>query len=235
MNSTQYLDYHTSHTFLEYLAHERQELSIALAPKRQVIICVDEKEEKLFEFRPPLPFLPMLSQEITMLDFISKENISTIPTYTILLMQAGAAALGFFEEGEVRLHKVIKKYMTRRKQGKAQINYLNTRGKSKAGSRVRLANSVRFFEEINEYLTDWEEYEPPEKILISCPPRLWGLLFQAKVPAPFPKDDPRIVRIPMDVHIPIHEELLRVNRFSLKGELRWYQAVDLGFEEELGW
>ncbi len=235
MNSTQYLDYHASHEFLEYLGQERSDLYCELDVKRQVVLCLDDQNEKLFEFRPPLPFLPIENETITVLDFISKENIDDIPTYTILLMQAGAAALGFFEEGEVRLHKTIKKYMTRRKQGKAQINYLNTRGKSKAGSRVRLANTVRFFEEINEYLTDWEEYEPPEKLFISCTARLWGLLFQAKVPAPFAKDDPRIIRIPMDVHTPTHEELLRVNRFLLKGELRWYQDIDLGFAEDLGW
>ncbi|MEO1451203.1 MAG: hypothetical protein AAFV07_16855 [Bacteroidota bacterium] len=45
--------------------------------------------------------------------------------------------------------------MKRHKRGKAQISYLNTRGKSKAGSRIRLANTVAFFEEINERLQDW--------------------------------------------------------------------------------
>jgi hypothetical protein len=58
-------------------------------------------------------------------------------------MQAGHSALAYFEDGEMRHHKVIKKYMVRG-NGKAQVGYLQTRGKSKAGSRIRLANTVSF-------------------------------------------------------------------------------------------
>ncbi len=133
------------------------------------------------------------------------------PAYTIVIVQLGAAAIGHMEHGECVAHKAIKKYMKRHKRGKAQIQYLNTRGKSKAGSRVRLANTERFFEEINERLADWLElYDAPSYLLVSCTPNVWGMMFQADPPPPFEKKDPRIRRIPYDIPIPDFEQLTKI-------------------------
>lgn len=185
-------------------------------PSRQLVTVLGPDFEKESMFRVPLtwPSLPGDADDLP-------EYLEAIPyfpePYVMLLVQAGAAALGYFEEGEVFLHKTIKKYMTRKKQGKAQLNYLNTRGKSKAGSRIRLANTVRFFEEINERLTEWEEDHEPQRILYSCTARIWGMLFQSRVAPPFDKKDPRLLKIPRDVHVPSHEELLRINELSNHG------------------
>lgn len=135
---------------------------------------------------------------------IPEEN----PSFLIIMVQLGAAAIGFVDEGEFLAHKAIKKYMKRQKRGKAQIQYLNTRGKSKAGSRVRLANTERFFEEINERLTDWGEmYDEPDYIFISCTPNVWGLMYAADPAPPFDRKDHRIRKIPYDVPIPDFEQL----------------------------
>ncbi|MEZ4777081.1 MAG: hypothetical protein R3D00_28150 [Bacteroidia bacterium] len=168
--------------------------------------------------RLPLPFPAISDRDIPLSQYLQSIP-EEIPAYMIALVQAGAAALGYFEEGEAVQHKAIKKYMKRHSQGKSQINYLKTRGKSKAGSRVRLANTVTFFEEINERLTEWEEDYAPQKILYSCTATLWGLLFQSKVPPPFEKKDHRLIKIPRDVQIPTFEELLRINRLSVAGWL----------------
>ena len=209
---------------LENINEAADYFDIQLDEKRQVVVVWDEDEEKLAEFRPPLP-CPAMKQGQSLDEYLA-DFPEEIPSYTILLMQAGAAALGYFEDGEPQLHKAIKKYMVRRKQGKAQINYLNTRGKSKAGSRIRLANTQRFFEEINEYLNNWEEYEPAEKIIYSCTARLWGMLFQSKVAAPFDKKDERLIKVPKDVGVPDYEELLKVNRFVKQGWLMVYQEEE---------
>ncbi|TAE44361.1 MAG: hypothetical protein EAZ89_21695 [Bacteroidetes bacterium] len=169
-------------------------------------------------FRPPLP-LPGLPEPFDLQAYIAQLP-EEMPSYAIALVQLGGASLGYFEAGEVTDHKVFKKYMSRRKQGRSQISYLKTRGKSKAGSRVRLANTYSFFEEINERLTEWEEEFQPPRILLSCPAQVWGLMFQSKVPPPFDKKDPRIGWIPTEVHLPDHEELLRINRFVQQG-WRW--------------
>lgn len=203
---------------------EEAGLWISLDAKRQRITALNEQDEKVFDYRPPLPAVPIAPDQ-TLEGYLSQ--VQDEPgSYLILLMQAGAASLGLFEEGEVTLHKAIKKYMVRKKQGKAQLNYLQTRGKSKAGSRIRLANTTRFLEEINEYLQKWEAYEPAERILYYCNPQLWGLLHQAQPAPPFDKKDARLAKVPFDVHTPDHEELLRINRKCLQAELRVYLEDD---------
>lgn len=135
------------------------------------------------------------------------------PSFLIVMVQLGAAAIGYVDEGEFLVHKAIKKYMKRQKRGKAQIQYLNTRGKSKAGSRLRLANTERFFEEINERLTDWGEmYDDPEFIFISCTPNVWGMMYAADPEPPFDRKDPRIRKIPYDVPIPDFEQLQIISK-----------------------
>lgn len=199
---------------------ETQDLRLETHIPKQMITVRHPDGEKQFDFRLPLP-CPPLPEDPTQLAAYASLLTEEPPPYTIALVQAGAAALGYFEEGELWVHKTIKKYMKRQKQGKAQLNYLNTRGKSKAGSRIRLANTVSFFEEINERLAGWEKQHPPERILYSCTARIWGMMFQSKIAPPFKKKDPRLVRIPRDVHIPSHEEMLRINTLSCCGWRSW--------------
>ncbi|MEM6269936.1 MAG: hypothetical protein AAF998_10900 [Bacteroidota bacterium] len=183
---------------------------------KQKLTVRDDAGVKQFTFRLPLPF-PPASEGISLAEYL-EDVPETPPPYLLLLLQAGHSALGYFEEGEVVHHKVIKKYMVRARQGKAQIGYLNTRGKSKAGSRVRLANTISFFEAINAKVTEWDIMNGVERILLSCPVRMKPLLFQSKVPPPFTKDDPRLLKVPLDIHRPDLEELKRVNRIIQMGE-----------------
>ncbi len=138
------------------------------------------------------------------------------PPYLILLIQAGHAALGYVQEGELVLHKVITRYMVRG-NGRAQIGYLKTRGKSKAGSRVRLSQSLDFIEAINEKIEEWAVLDDCEFIFHSASIQLWQMLFSSKVPCPFDKKDPRLRSIALDVQVPNLEELHRVQAF-LQGE-----------------
>lgn len=185
-------------------------------PKKHSWQVFDATGEIVESLKLPLPW-PAVSIEEPLEAYLDRIP-EDFPTYVLFLMQMGAAAVGVFEEGEAIEHKAIKKYMKRHSRGKAQISYLNTRGKSKAGSRVRLANTVRFFEEINEYLTEWVEWHEPERIIYSGTPQLWGLLFQSSIAPPFDKKDERIIKVPYQVHVPDYEELLRVNELIGKGQ-----------------
>lgn len=189
--------------------------------KRQVWVGEDAGFVRKYDVRPPLPFAN-LSTDMALDSYLSDGDFDELPSYGMFLMQAGAVALGYFEDGEVVLHKAFKKYMVRAKRGKAQLTYLNTRGKSKAGSRIRLANTEKFIQEINQYLDQWEAYDAPARWLYSCPATLWGLLFAADPPPPFPKSDPRLSKLPFDVHIPDFGELQRINRMALRIEIRKY-------------
>lgn len=214
-NPPEYLDYESSIKKLESLLAQ-DIFRIDINQKKHKLTGVDETLNQLFSFRLPLP-MPQMPENSEELSAYVEELDEDPPDYIIMLIQAGAAALGFCEFGDIVLHKAFKKYMKRHKRGKSQITYLKTRGKSKAGSRIRLANTIRFFEEINERLQDWEDFSKSERIMYSCTPNLWGMLFQSNVEPPFEKEDDRLVKIPIDVNVPSYEELVRVNRLVNQG------------------
>lgn len=226
------LTYDQAYQFYQHLLQDRSDLSLQLLAKKNALVALDQDYNPIFEFKFPLPYLPIDEAE-TPESYFEKVS-ATIPDYVLLLIQAGNAALGYFEEGEMINHKVIRKYMIRKKQGKFQGSHLKTKGKSKAGSRVRLNNTLEFFEEVNQKLEDWEIVEEVERILYFSSIPLWNMLFESKVACPFDKDDIRLRKIPKDVHIPNYDELLRINRFAHVGFVHIYQAIDLsGFFEKM--
>jgi len=128
----------------------------------------------------------------------------------VLLVQAGAAALGVLDDGELERHKTIRKYMVRG-SGRYQGTHLRTKGKSRYGSRLRLRNAISFFEEINERASAWDdELGGFDAVHYSCPVRLWAELTRSRVPPPFEPRDERLRRIPMGVRPPSHAELRRI-------------------------
>ena len=94
-----------------------------------------------------------------------------------ILAQAGSASIGLSINGVLTKTKVIKKYMVRKSQGKAQLSHLKTKGKSRLGSRIRLQQSVKFFEEINEKLIDFKILQTADLILYSCSKTLFPYVF----------------------------------------------------------
>lgn len=201
---------------------------IRFEAKKHAVHVLDDDYEKVFTLKFPLTY-PLVGDYT--FDYYCSIIPIEIPAYIIMLIQAGASALGYFEDGEVVAHKADKKYMIRQKRGKAQLSYLKTRGKSKLGSRIRLANTVRFIEEINERISDWEELYEVERIMYSCSATLWGMLFQAKIPLPFDKKDSRLIKIPIDVNVPNFEELQRINELVQLGEVLLWKKEGLCFFE----
>ena len=141
-----------------------------------------------------------------------------IPSFLCLLIQAGCAALGISQNGDLIQHKIIKKYMVRKGQGRAQIYYVARKGKARGGAKLRLAKTKEFFTEINQKLQRWEEDIFQAKlILLHCSIRLWTGLFATTLPPPFTKSDPRIHKIPINIYRPSLKELKRVHSVLLHG------------------
>lgn len=149
------------------------------------------------------------------------EYLAAIPSrlglHLVVLIRAGASALGLFEEGVPIRHKVIKKYVTRGK-GKAQPSHLKTKGKSRYGSRLRLQNWQRQLEQTNEKLREWAAAHPePERKFYSCPVRSWPELWTTRPEPPYERGS--FEKIPLHVHQPGFEELERVYRALGTGEV----------------
>ncbi|MEJ8803878.1 hypothetical protein [Pontibacter sp. H249] len=196
----------------EELLHSLQKTNLPTAydPEKHRIAILDEAGNAKVYFRLPITL-----------------TASVVPAqlhYVILLIQSGNCALGYFENGRNLNHKVFRSYMVRKKQGKSQIKYLKTKGKSRAGSRVRLGETVEFFENINERLQQYFEHHDIHRIAISCSKTLIPYLFGSKAKTPFDKNDPRLLKIPKHIHTPIYEVLLDANKFLLKGELIYDEA-----------
>lgn len=188
---------------LQRVAGERR---IVLGPKRRSFVEQDAEGNVVYEFVPPL-VQPISASCV-------EEYLATLrgpgPEFA-LLIRAGAAAMGIWKDGELRAHKVITKYMVRKKQGKAQLTYLKQKGKSRAGSRLRLRESKEFFEEINGKLREWrEDVSACDLLFYSCPVRLWSEFFAAKTESPFLRDDRRLVKIPIHVNTPNFKELRHI-------------------------
>ncbi len=158
--------------------------------KKHVVLLLDEQHETMGFLRMPL-------------HWIVKDDLSLVGQEAVALyitIESGNAAICVMEGKENIYHTTFSAYMTRKKQGFSQIKYLKKKGKSKAGSRVRLAKTVTFFENINETLTEVLEIYDVDRIGLSCSATLIPFLFQSKVPCPFEKKDPRLYKIPL--HIP---------------------------------
>jgi hypothetical protein len=209
----QFLSTGASRQFLSSLSQAGQTFDYEQEKHRLTIL--DAAGNGLVQFRLPL-LLPSPTEP---------PQTETAPlTYVILLVQSGSCAMGLFEEGVTLDHKVFRAYMVRKKQGKSQIKHLKTKGKSRAGSRVRLGETVEFFENINERLQQYFSEHEVDRIALSCSKTLIPYLFTSKVATPFDKRDERIYKIPRHVHTPIYEELLEVHKFLLKGELMYEES-----------
>jgi len=174
------------------------------------IITVTENDSEVIQSIILSPVFPAFEEDEILSSYLSRIP-SEPPSQLIILIQAGAAALGFFHQ-EKMLHKVITKYMVRKGQGKAQLTYANTKGKSRMGSRIRLQQGLLFFKEINEKLHHWKnEVSAAEKIYVSCPIRLMNELYGGKTFPPFPRKDERIRKVPFSMHKPSFKELKRIH------------------------
>lgn len=180
-------------------------------------------EEQGREFSMRLP-ITIHSTESGQIDFERQV------VYLMLLVQSGSASVGVFEHEKCLSHKVFSSYMVRKKQGKSQIKHLKTKGKSRAGSRMRLASGAEMFDNVNERLQRHFDEHDFDRIAFSCSKILLPHLFGAKVEPPFDKKDSRIYKIPKHLHQPNFEVMLGMQRFLNLGELIMPEEVN---EEDL--
>lgn len=139
--------------------------------------------------------------------------------HCVLLLQAGAVAMGFYDDDALLRHKADKKYVVRG-QGKAQPTHRKTKGKSRYGSRLRLQNWQRLLQETNKRLRAWWQAEgPPDQVFVAAVVRVLPELFAADPPPPFVRDAPNLRRIPLHVHVPDFGELQRVRYWLGQGRV----------------
>jgi len=149
---------------------------------------------------------------LTNLDKFRDLQLKQPISYLILHIRAGKGGLALFSNSSLVKHKIIKKYMVRKKQGKAQHTYNILKGKARGGAKLRLERTKEFYQEISEKLNNWKvDINQIEFIFYQCTPRLWEGLFKAKNNLPFLKNDPRLYKIPLTTYQPSLKEINRIN------------------------
>lgn len=143
--------------------------------------------------------------------------------FLIIIIHSGEAALAYSEEDQITEHKVEKAYMVRKKQGKSQIKYLKTKGKSKAGSRVRLAGTDHFFEVINKKIEEWNDYYDIDHIALSCNKTLQPFLFN-RSDAAFKKEDERLFKIPKHIQEATFDNLIDIHQYLTSFEIKFEEG-----------
>ena len=153
------------------------DLSISADTEKHSFIASLEGK-KIFSLRLPL-FYPTLIEKEKLWQYLERVSLQeTQDKWTVLLMEAGRAAIGVSQDGRVIKHKNIRKYMVRKKNGKAQLTHLKSKGKSRYGSRLRLREAEAFFDEIIERLQS-DEHQASSHIFYNCPVRLKSCLDEA--------------------------------------------------------
>ncbi|RYZ70523.1 MAG: hypothetical protein EOP09_05965, partial [Proteobacteria bacterium] len=150
--------------------------------------------------------LPVLLRQCASVEELRREIDDPKP-YALILMQAGRASVAVGCADEILVSKQIQKYMVRKSQGRAQLNYLNEKGKSRLGSRIRLRQSEEFFAEINARLVGYAKTFELSQLFLSCPPKLKGFWYQSSSPNPFAKKDERWRAVPFMVRPPGEREM----------------------------
>ncbi len=188
------------------------EHELILEPKRRWF------ETEGLRVLPPLVF-PIEPDCTTLAQYLG--SLPEAPTrHSVVLMQAGAVSLGRFEGAQPLIRKSLRRYVVRGK-GRAQPLHLKTKGKSRYGSRLRLANARRLLIETNEKLIEWDDrYGAADWIYYSCPVRLWASVFETVPPPPFERSGP-LIRIPRDLPRPTVDVVLRA-----------YKSLEYGRIEE---
>ncbi len=229
--------YNTSLSYLdtiEFLKISKPFLSVIIFdPIKREFHYKNERLKIEFNLRVPI-LLHSINLEDKMLKKLPQIT-ETDPKYLILLIRAGYSCLGTIENDEFTRHKVVTKYMVRKKQGKAQLTYLTTKGKARGGARLRLAKSIEFFQEIRQKLNDWKEIINEMNIIFyQCSPRLWNGLFKtkSKVPMAFSQKDVRLRRIPITTYKPTFKEMRRVKYRLSKGSLKMMSKEKIDSIEE---
>jgi len=189
---------------------------IVLKAETQTFYFLNETDKTQFIWKPPFIYPHTKNNDLnTYLEQISSIQFSSL----IMLISVGQAALGVFDRSGCRQYKVIRKYMTRKSQGKAQITYLNQKGKSRAGSRIRLANTIEFFKEICSWINQYEAELKPASLLYQTTPVLWGMMFENRFGLDLDKEDKRFRKIPVYVNQNTYKTLFYVYRQSQAGQI----------------
>ncbi|MGY6560371.1 MAG: hypothetical protein ACXIT9_13925 [Nitritalea sp.] len=166
---------------LRLVEHWKKQAGLSLhRPEKSMLLEVYQGQQRLAKLRPGI------AQSWKGLNLQQEHDVHVALCY----IQSGQALTAFYEGDTLLDHKVFRAYMVRKKQGKSQLKHLKTKGKSRAGSRIRLAETQRFLIEIHARMAHYEALYRVDRIAFHCSALLLPHFFGQG--ASFTKEDARL-------------------------------------------
>ena len=132
--------------------------------------------------------------------------------FLVVVVKSGQGAIYHMDSDTLMFSKVFRRYMVRKSQGKSQLKYLKTKGKSRLGSRIRLRETRLFFQELTGCIDHImkDHGERIQKVFMACDPGTKGYWWSEFPPTRLPLKDSRMEKIPFHVDNPTEEIMDRV-------------------------
>ncbi len=184
--------------------------SFAPAKSRRRFVAPGNLPGERIVFVPPAvqPILPGCQGVQDYLDSLPVD----LGEHLVLLMRSGHGALGIGTVDELKDVKIVRRYTVRKSQGKAQSTQEGKKKARSAGAHLRRKETAAFFMELaQELMLRQEEISFCRRIFIGAPVRLWPELFSTRHKLPFKVDDPRLIKLPLDIKTPNREGLDKFN------------------------
>ncbi len=195
--------------------------SFSVAKSRRRFVASGTLPDERIIFVPPA-VQPILRDCVTVQDYLDSLP-SDLGEHLVILMRSGHGSLGIGTVDELRDVKSIRRYTVRKSQGKSQSAQESKKKARSAGSSLRRRETTAFFVDVARELMDREkQILDCRRIFIGAPVRLWPELFSVNHPLPFKADDPRIIKLPLDIKTPNREGLEQFNAQLGRG----YWAID---------
>ena len=195
--------------------------SFSLTKSRRRFVASGNLPDERIVFVPPA-VQPILPNCMTVQDYLDSLP-SELGEHLVILMRSGQGSLGIGTVDQLSDVKSIRRYTVRKTQGKSQSTQESKKKARSAGAGLRRRETISFFMDLARELMEREKrIAQCHRIFIGAPVRLWPELFSVNHPLPFKANDPRVVKLPLDIKTPNREGLEQFNAQLGRG----YWAVE---------
>ena len=197
---------------------------------RELATAIENRSASFKRTSPPAVVFPSDEAKLTRLSvpIILKPQLEAMPEVVakfqpsiVVAMQAESCGILLIDQLEIKSLRIFKRYTVRKSQGSAQLKHLQTKGKSRLGSRIRLQQLGKLFSESTAELDRLISTAPQTKHVFTCiNRRLLAAWLDTARPACWNQTSDRLFPAGLDMPRPSEDSMLQlVYRLCLTSEV----------------
>eukprot|EP00934_Nitzschia_sp_Nitz4_P001193 Nitzschia sp. Nitz4//scaffold4_size323378//138197//140005//NITZ4_000656-RA/size323378-snap-gene-0.417-mRNA-1//1//CDS//3329553387//1193//frame0 len=153
------------------------------------------------------------------------------PLTIVLLLRSGRFAAAVFHGEKCLDHTTSTRYTIRKGQGKAQSAQDGNRRPKSMGSQLRRAGEQSLKEDVQATILRWKDhFARASLVLLSCPKVMKSVVFSPAVDSFFPKSDPRVSSVPLDMGRPSFDTVRMAYQVMMMIQVQEVQATKAACE-----